>query len=94
MLLSKKYRTEKNKHVICRPSSVRITKDCPQPVASGLIQDLGHSFSQYGLPGREITIMYYTKEEKLSPVHVSVKNMSSIEMSPRKDDPTTPSRVI
>ena len=49
---------EKNKNVIHRPRSVRITKNCalcleyrPRPAASGGIQDLRHSFSQYGPPG-------------------------------------------
>ena len=28
----------------------------PRPLASVLTQDLGHSFSQYGPPGRQITI--------------------------------------
>lgn len=43
---------------------------------------------------KSILTPYYSSEENISPVHVSVKNMSSIEMSPRKDDPTTPSSVI
>ena len=30
----------------------------PRPAASGGTQDLGHSFSQYGPPGRQITYMY------------------------------------
>ena len=49
---------KKNKNVIHQPRLVRIGKNCalcleyrPQPVASGGIQDLGHSFSQYGPPG-------------------------------------------
>ena len=49
---------EKNKNVIHQPWSVRIRKNCalcleyrPRPAASGGIQDLGHSFSQYGPPG-------------------------------------------
>ena len=53
---------EKNKHVICRPRSVRIEKNCalgleygPRPAASGRTQDLWYSFSQYGPPGRQIT---------------------------------------
>ena len=32
--------------------------------ASGRTQDLGHSFSQYGSPGRQITYMYYSGLEK------------------------------
>ena len=46
---------EKNKNVIYFPRSVRIAKNCalclvyrPRPTASGGIQDVGHSFSQYG----------------------------------------------
>ena len=61
-LLTKYSREEKNKHVICRPWSVRIGKNCPlgleygpQPAASVRTQDLWHSFSQYGPPGRQIT---------------------------------------
>ena len=58
-----KYSTEENnKHVICRPRSVRIGKNgtlilwyCPRPAASCLTKDLWHSFSQYGSPGRQIT---------------------------------------
>ena len=58
-------RKKNNKHVICRPRSVRIGKNCaldlgygPRPQASGRTQDLWHSFSQYGPPGRQITYMY------------------------------------
>ena len=64
-LLTKYSTEEKNKHVICRPKSVRIGKNCalgleygPQPAASGRTQDLWHSFSQYGPPGRQITYIY------------------------------------
>ena len=61
-----KYSTEdKNEHVICRPSSVRIGKNCalgleygPRPQAEGRTQDRAHSFSQYGPPGRQITYIY------------------------------------
>ena len=61
--ISTKYSTEeKNKHVICRPRSVRIGKN----FAVGLeypsilsIQDLGHSFFQYGPPGWWITYFYF-----------------------------------
>ena len=43
---------EKNKNVIHQPRSVRIGKNCALCLeASGGIQDLGHSFSQYGPPG-------------------------------------------
>ena len=56
---------EKNKNIICRPWSVRIEKNCalglehgPRPAASGRTQDLWHSFSQYGPPGRQITYIY------------------------------------
>ena len=52
---------EKNKNIICRPWSVRIEKNCarglehgPRPATSGRTQDLWHSFSQYGPPGRQI----------------------------------------
>ena len=48
---------EKNKNVIHQPMSVRIGKNCalclvyrPRLTASSGIQDLGHSFSQYGPP--------------------------------------------
>ena len=56
---------EKNKSIICRPWSVRIEKNCalglehgPRPAASGRTQDLWHSFSQYGPPGRQIIYIY------------------------------------
>ena len=49
-LLTKYSTEEKNKHVICRPWSVLIGKNCAL--------DLWHSFSQYGPPGRQITCMY------------------------------------
>ena len=55
----------KNKNIICRPWSVRIEKNCalglehgPRPAASGRTQDLWHSFSQYGPPGRQIIYIY------------------------------------
>ena len=61
-LLTKYSTEENNKHVICRPRLVRIGKNCalglghgPWPAASGRTQDLWHSFSQYGPPGRQIT---------------------------------------
>ena len=62
-----KYSTEENnKHVICRPRSVRIGKNCAlglgygaRPAASGRIQDLWRSFSQYGPPGRQITYISF-----------------------------------
>ena len=48
---------EKSKNVIDQHRSVRIGKTCalclkyrPRPTASGGIQDLGYSFSQYGPP--------------------------------------------
>ena len=57
---------ENNKHDICRPRSVRIGKNCAlglgygrRPAASGRTQDLWHSFSQYGPPGRQITYIYF-----------------------------------
>ena len=60
-----KYSMEENKHVISRPRSVRIGKKYalglgygPLPAALGRTQDLWHSFSQYGPPGRQITYMY------------------------------------
>ena len=64
-LLTKYSTEENNKHVICRPRSVRIGKNCalgleygPRSAASGGTQDLWHSFSQYGPPGRQITHIY------------------------------------
>ena len=61
-LLTKYSMEENNKQVICRPRSVRIGENCalglgygPWPAASGRTQDLWHSFSQYGPPGRQIT---------------------------------------
>ena len=54
-------RTKTNKHIICRPRSVRIGKNSalgleydPRPAASGRTQDLWHSFSKHGTPGRQI----------------------------------------
>ena len=51
-LLTKYSTKENNKHVICRPRSVRIGKNCalgleygPRPAASGRAQDLWHIFS-------------------------------------------------
>ena len=44
-LLTKYSTEENNKHVICRPRSVRIGYG-PRPAASGRTQDLWHSFSQ------------------------------------------------
>ena len=62
-LLTKYSTEEKSKHVICRPRSVRIGKNCALdleygPAASGRTQDLWHSFSQYGPPGRQKTYIY------------------------------------
>ena len=61
-LLTKYSMEENNKQVICRPRSVRIGKNCalslgygPRLQAEGRTQDLWHSFSQYGPPGRQIT---------------------------------------
>ena len=61
-LLTKYSTEEKNKHVICRPRSVRIGKNCalgleygPRPATSSRDQDLWHSFSQYGPPVRQVT---------------------------------------
>ena len=61
-LLTKYSTEEKNKHIICRPRSGRIGKNCalgleygPRLAASGRTQDLWHSFSQNGAPGRQIT---------------------------------------
>ena len=53
-LLTKYSTEENNKHVICRPRSVRIA-------ASGRTQDLWHSFSQYGPPGRQMIYKYLTR---------------------------------
>ena len=55
-LLTKYSTEENNKHVICRPRSVRIGKNCALGLGYG--QDLWHSFSQYGPPGRQITYSY------------------------------------
>ena len=48
------------------PRSVRIGKNCalglehgPRPAASGRTQEVGHIFSQYGPPGRQITYISY-----------------------------------
>ena len=63
-LLTKYSTEENNKHVIYRPRSVRIARNCalgleygPRLAASGRTQDLWHSFSQNGPPGRQITYM-------------------------------------
>ena len=60
---------EKNKNIICRPWSVRIEKNCalglehgPRPAVSGRTQDLWHSFSQYGPPGRQIIYISFTEK--------------------------------
>ena len=65
-LLTKYSMEENNKHVICRPRSVCIGKNCalglgydPRPAALGRTQDLWHSFSQYGPPGWQITYICY-----------------------------------
>ena len=67
VLLTKYSTEENNKHVICRPRSVRIGKNCalglgygPRPAAPGRAQDLWHSFSQYGPPGRQITYIHWS----------------------------------
>ena len=64
---------EKNKNVIHQLRSVRIGKNCalcleyrPRPQAEGGIQDLGHSFSQYGPPGWWITYMYLATSDTIS----------------------------
>ena len=63
-------RKKKNKRIICRPWSVRIGKNralglqySPWPAASGHIQDLWHSFSQYRPPGRQITYVFYQSKK-------------------------------
>ena len=55
-----KIELEIDKNVIHWPWSVRIRKNCalcleysPQPAAPGRTQDLGKSFSQYGVPAGE-----------------------------------------
>ena len=51
-LLTKYSTEENNKHVICRPRSVRIGKNCALGLEYGprpRTQDLWHSFSQYGI---------------------------------------------
>ena len=77
-LLTKYSTEENNKHVICRPRSVRIGKNCVlgleyghRLAASGRTEDLWHSFSQYGPPGRQITYMYLPL---LCPRNVFVKS--------------------
>ena len=64
-LLTKYSKGENNIHVICLHRLVLIGKICalgfgydPRPAASGRTQDLWHSISQYGPPGRQITYMY------------------------------------
>ena len=54
-LLTKYSSEENNKHVICRPRSVLIGKNCALGLGYGRTQDLWHSFSRYGPPGRQIT---------------------------------------
>ena len=46
---------EKNKHVICRLRSVRMVKNCDLGCENAA---LGHSFSPYGPPSRQITYIY------------------------------------
>ena len=63
-LLTKYSTEENNKHVICRPRSVRVgtrswVRSLVRPSACGLTQDLWHSFSQYEPPGRQITYTYF-----------------------------------
>ena len=55
-LLTKYSTEENNEHVIRRPWSARIGKNC---ALEGHTQDLWHSFSQYGPPGRQITYKYF-----------------------------------
>ena len=57
-LLTKYSTEENNKHVICRPRSVRIGKNCALGL-DGCTQDLWYSFPQYGPPGRQKTYMYF-----------------------------------
>ena len=74
---------EKNKNIICRPWSVRIEKNCalglehgPRPAASGRTQDLWHSFSQYGPPGRQIIYIYFFYFEYFSdPAALNVSSL-------------------
>ena len=80
-LLTKYTTEENNKHVICRPRSVRIGKNC----ALGLeyvpwTQDLWHSFSQYGPPGRQITYIYNiaSTAAQSNSVYVSVLNIQIV----------------
>ena len=68
---------EKNKNIICRPWSVRIEKNCalglehgPRPAASGRTQDLWHSFSQYGPPGRQIIYMSSPRRRRRASVKI------------------------
>ena len=73
---------EKNKNIICRPWSVRIEKNCalglehgPRPAASGRTQDLWHSFSQYGPPGRQIIYISWPAYDPF-PVESRAKSQS------------------
>ena len=56
------------------------------PAASGRTQDLGHSFSQYGPPGRQITYIYviFRREisckVKLCTKTISVSHCESLEI--------------
>ena len=57
-LLTKYSAEENNNHVMRRPRSVRIGKILGT-VRYGTYSRPLHSFSQYGLPGRKITYMYF-----------------------------------
>ena len=66
-LLTKYSTEENNKHVIASLGRSVLGKTVPsvlgtaiglRPPASGCTQDLWHSFSQYGPPGRQITYIY------------------------------------
>ena len=61
---------ENNKHVICRPRSARIGKTVPSVLGT---QDLWHSFSQYGPPGRQITYIYITEPRAKKTAKTGVK---------------------
>ena len=69
-LLTKYSTEEKNKHIICRPRSVRIGKNCALGLEYGpRPQDLWYSFSQYGPPGRQITYMYLHTSAQCTPTY-------------------------
>ena len=61
---------EKNKNVIHQPRSVRIGKNCAL-----CIQNLGHSFSQYGPPGWWIIYIFYLILVNVTRNHVRARSV-------------------